>query len=187
MKKSCDYREITEEQLKKEIGRSEHRLKYKTVFKRTVSGMVTIAAAAVLIATLWFPVYRVTGHTMEPLLINGQFVLGFRTGNLARGDIGAFYYENRIVLRRVVAQAGDWLRVDGQGKLTVNGERLDGISAKNPVLEKENLTYPYQVPDGCCIVKADTDVSGIHFVSAEKIAAKVVLIIWPLHQITYFG
>ena len=187
MKRANGYKDITEDQLKKEIGRVEHRGRYREVFKRTASGLLTIAAAAVLAATLWFPVYRVTGHAMEPLLSSGQVVLGFRAAGLQRGDVAACYYENNIILRRVIAQSGDWLDVNAKGQLTVDGEVIVGSFPNQTVLGKEGLTYPYQVPDGCCIVSTDSGTGEIGFMTKEKIAAKVICRIWPLQQVAYFG
>lgn len=187
MKRINGYKEITEDQLKREIGRMEHRGRYRQACKRTASGLITIAAAAVLVATLWFPVYRVTGHAMEPLLNSGQVVLGFRTTGLQRGDVAACYYENSIILRRVIAQSGDWLDVNAKGQLTVDGEVIMESFSHRTVLGNDGLTYPYQVPDGCCIVCDDSGTGEVGFMTKERIAAKVICRIWPLQQVSYFG
>lgn len=187
MKRADGINDITEDQINMEIGRVENRRRYRQALKRTTSTLITIAAAAVLLATLWFPVYRVTGNSMEPLLSSGQIILGFRGSSLQRGDVAACYYENNVILRRVVAQSGDWLEVNGKGQLTVEGKVVSESFSDHEVLGKDKLQYPYQVPDGCCIVGSDHGEGEFVFMSKEKIAAKVIFRIWPLQHMTYFG
>lgn len=194
MKKGKVELDFTQVQLVREIDRIEHRRRYRFALRRTVMWLLTIAAAAVLIATLWLPVFRVTGDSMEPLLQSGQVVLGYRTQNLERGDLAAFYYENQILLKHVIAKAGDWIEVDDQGWVLVNGEGLQEDFVLTGILDADRVTYPYQVPEGCCFVigepagtSTDSGSAAVGLVAKEKIAAKIICSIWPLKRLEYFG
>ena len=112
-------------QIESEIKRVRYKRKYRTVMKSTIYMLITVAAVAILVATLWMPVLQITGASMEPTLIDGQFVVAVKNDDFEPGDITAFYYNNKILIKRVIAGAGDWVNIDAQGNVSVNGELLE--------------------------------------------------------------
>lgn len=186
--------ELTEQQLEKEIKRVQHGHRKCAALRSTVFILLVIAAVTVLAATLWFPVLRITGNSMEPSLESGQTVLTLRTQELETGDIVAFYHDNRLLVRRVIAHSGDHVSLDAAGRVSVNEEILDEPYLENTVLEPNDLTYPYQVPDGCVFVMGDhrsasmdSRLSEIGCVSQDRIVGKVLFCILPFHQFEYLG
>ena len=134
--------ELSQPQLVKEIIRLQDRRSRRVKILTTVSALLVVAAMAVLAATLWFPVLLITGESMAPLLQNGHVVITQRTQELQRGDLAAFYHENRILVKRVIADSGDWVDIDDDGNVSVNGEMLDEEYLQKAVLKPSNLSYP---------------------------------------------
>lgn len=194
MKKGIITLAPTEQQLEKELKRTQRNHRRRAAFRSTVSVLLVITAIAILAASLWIPIYRITGDAMEPLLERGQTVLAYRTSKLSPGDVAAFYYENQILIKRVIGVSGDWIDIDEQGRVSVNGTLLEEEYLTDAVLNPTDLTYPYQVPDGCYFVMGDhrassTDsrISAIGCMSQEKIAGKIIFRIWPLQRLEYIG
>lgn len=194
MKKNLIELNPSEQQLEKELRRRQLHRRQRAAFRSAVCILLIIGAATVLAATLWIPMFRITGNSMEPLLEQGQVVVTYRTTNLHRGDVTAFYYENQVLIKRIIAESGDWVNIDRQGNIFVNGEALEEEYLSEAVLGTTDLTYPYQVPDGCYFVMGDnravsmdSRMSTVGCVSQEKIAGKVLLRIWPIRQLEYIG
>ena len=186
--------ELSQPQLVKEIIRLQDRRSRRVKILTTVSALLVVAAMAVLAATLWFPVLQITGESMAPLLQNGHVVITQRTQELQRGDLAAFYHENRILVKRVIASSGDWVDIDDDGNVSVNGEMLDEEYLQKAVLKPSNLSYPYQVPEGCLFVMGDnraismdSRLSQIGPISSDQILGKLLFRIWPLRKLEYLG
>lgn len=180
----------TAQQLKEELRREQHKGDYGRTLRSTVYLLVVVAAAAVLAATLLFPVLRVTGTSMEPSLENKQIVLALKNSDFKRGDIVAFYYNNKILLKRVIAFPGEQVDIRSDGTVYVGGEPLQEPYLAEKSLGECDLEFPYQVPDGKIFVMGDhraTSVdsrsSAIGCISDEFVVGKVVLRVWPLQKI----
>ncbi|MBC8546844.1 signal peptidase I [Clostridiaceae bacterium NSJ-31] len=180
----------TGQQLKEELKWEQHKGDYGRALRSTVYFLVVVAAAAVLAATLLFPVLRVTGTSMEPSLENKQIVLALKNSDFKRGDIVAFYYNNKILLKRVIAFPGEQVDIRSDGTVYVGGEPLQEPYLVEKSLGECDLEFPYQVPDGKIFVMGDhraTSVdsrsSAIGCISDEFIVGKVVLRVWPLQKI----
>lgn len=180
----------TSRQLKEELRREQHKGDYGRTLRSTVYLLVVVAAAAVLAATLLFPVLRVTGTSMEPSLENKQIVLALKNSDFKRGDIVAFYYNNKILLKRVIAFPGEQVDIRSDGTVYVGGEPLQEPYLAEKSLGECDLEFPYQVPDGKIFVMGDhraTSVdsrsSAIGCISDEFVVGKVVLRVWPLQKI----
>jgi|GEM_PF-2836498 len=145
------------------------RLRYKQNFHRsvksTLSALITIVAAAVIVSTMLIPVLRVTGASMTPTLRNDEYVLCSKVSSLKQGDIIAFYYNNRILLKRVIGVAGDIIDIDEDGTVTLNGEVLDEPYISEKALGECDIDMPYQVPENrlFCYGRSQVRISGQPF------------------------
>lgn len=189
--KSKIIKEIpTIEELKAELDREKYKLKYANVLKNTIYTLITVAAVAVLIATLWLPVLQIYGGSMTPTLRDGEIVFSVKTSDVQQGDIIAFYYNNKILVKRAIASAGDWVDIERDGTVKVNGNVLDEPYVTEKTLGETDLKYPYQVPEGKLFVMGDhrtTSVDSRHSevgcVAEEQIVGKIVFRVWPIKKI----
>ena len=180
----------TSQQLKEELAREEHKDNYRKTLRSTLIVLVAVAAASVLITTLFLPVLQVTGSSMEPTLQTGEMIVTVKNGKFETGGIVAFYYNNKILLKRVIAQAGDTVNIDDAGNVSVNGTQLYEPYIEDKSLGQCDITFPYQVPDGKIFVlgdnrsvSIDSRSSSVGCISKEDIVGKAVFKIWPLNQI----
>jgi signal peptidase I len=183
----------TAEQLKGELKRIKYRRDFRRIFVSTVSSLIVVAAAAVLISMLFLPVLRVTGTSMTPTLENNQLVVCHRNGDFKRGDVVAFYYNNKILLKRVIGVSGDYIDISEDGTVYVNGEAIDEPYTDDKSYEKCDIELPYQVPEQQIFVMGDhrsTSIdsrsSVIGCVSEEAVVGKVMFRIWPLKEAGLF-
>lgn len=148
-----------------------------------------MAAAAVLIATLVLPIFRIVGTSMSPTLEEGSIALALKDKNVHQGDLVAFYYNNRVLVKRVIATSGEWVSIDANGNVFVNDQLLDEPYLKEKSLGSCDLDFPYQVPDGTVFVMGDhRDVSidsrtkAMGCISGDEMIGKLWIRIWPLKQ-----
>lgn len=179
----------TIEQLEAELTRVRHKREYGRTLRGTIYILVVVAAVAFLIASLFLPVLRVYGTSMEPTLKNKEIVVALKGSEFQRGDIVAFYYNNKILLKRVIGVAGDQIVIEKDGTVFVNGEELNEPYILEKSLGECDLTFPYQVPENRIFVMGDhRDVSidsrssTIGCIADEAIVGRVALRVWPLNQ-----
>lgn len=179
----------TLEQMESEIARLKYKRRYGSALRGTLYSLAVVAAIAILIATLWLPVLQITGASMEPTLTDGQLIVAVKNSDLESGEITAFYYNNKILIKRVVALSGDWVDIDRDGNVYVNGVLLDEPYLTEKSLGECTIDLPYQVPDGRVFVMGDdraisldsrTDAVGC--VSREQVLGEVVFRVWPLSE-----
>jgi len=182
------------EALEAELKRVRYKQRYNSVLRSTVFSLITVAAVAVLVATLWLPVLQIFGSSMTPTLQDGDIIFSVKSSELVPGDIVAFYYNNKILIKRVVATPGDWVDMDPDGTVYVNGRELEEPYLQEKHFGDADIELPYQVPEGKFFVLGDhraTSVDSRHTavgcVSQEQIVGKILLRIWPLNQITWFN
>ncbi|MBR6562398.1 MAG: signal peptidase I [Clostridia bacterium] len=176
--------------MKSELDRIRYRKRYATVIKHTVYALVAVAAAAVLVATLWLPVLRIQGGSMNPTLFDKDIVVSAKSGDCARGDVIAFYYNNKILVKRVIALPGDWIDIDGDGFVYVNNVRLDEPYVSERALGDCDIELPYQIPAAKYFVMGDhrsTSVdsrnTALGCVSEEQIVGRILFRVWPTKSI----
>ena len=145
----------TADQLEAELKRVKYKRRYGTVLKSTVFTLITVAAIAVLVATLWLPVLQIYGSSMTPTLQNGEIIFSVKTADFAPGDIVAFYYNNKILVKRVICGPGEWFDMDADGTAYVNGVALEEPYLAEKSLGEADIELPYQVPDGKIFVMGD--------------------------------
>lgn len=179
----------TLEQLKTELKRERHRRTYGATLRSTIYALITVAAVAVLVATLLLPVLQIYGESMAPALVDGDIVVSVKTSRFERGDIIAFYYNNKILVKRVIAGPGQWVDIDEDGNVYVDGALLDEPYLQERALGECNITLPYQVPDGRWFVMGDhRSVSvdsrdrSVGCISEEQIVGRLTLRLWPMDR-----
>lgn len=177
----------TIEQLEVELGREKYRWRFRRVLRSTIYALVTVAAAAVLVATLWMPVLQISGNSMAPTLTDGEVVISLKgSGNFQPGDIVAFYYDNKILVKRVIAGPGDWVNIDENGTVFVNEQELYEPYLVEKALGDCNITLPYQVPESKLFVMGDhrsvsldSRNTALGCVSNDQIVGQLVFRVWP--------
>ena len=151
--------------------------------------MITVAAIAVLIAVLFLPVLRIYGSSMNPTLDEGDIVVSLKGSNFKTGDIIAFYYNNKILVKRVIANTGDWVDIDDDGNVYVNNVKLDEPYITDKAFGDTDIKLPYQVPDKRIFVmgdnrsvSVDSRNTSVGCVADEQIVGKIVFCVWPFEN-----
>lgn len=180
----------TVQQLEAELKREKYRGRYWKMLRGTVAVLVVVAATAVLISNLLLPILRIYGSSMTPTLVNGNIVAAVRNGTYQRGDIIAFYYNNKILVKRVIGMPGEWVDMDESGNVAIDGEPLEEPYLTEKALGECDIELPYQVPEGRYFVmgdhrsvSSDSRSSQVGCVSEEQIVGKLLFRLWPLDEI----
>jgi signal peptidase I len=180
----------TAEQLRGELNRVRYKNRFRSTLRSTIFTLVVVAAIAILVATIWLPVLQIYGASMSPTLQNGDIVVSVKTTDFQTGDMLAFYYNNKILVKRVIAGPIDWVDIDADGITYVNGEALNEPYVVDQSYGDTNIELPYQVPDGKLFVMGDhrsTSVdsrnTAVGCVGQEQIVGKIVFRVWPLSDI----
>lgn len=145
----------TAEQLDMERRRLRYKRRYNRTLRSTVAILIVVAALAVLAATLWMPVLRVYGSSMAPTLHNGEILVSVKTKDFSSGDIIAFYHGNKLLIKRYIAGPSDYVNVDEDGSVSVNGTLLDEPYLAEKAYGEADIEFPYQVPDQRYFVMGD--------------------------------
>ena len=127
---------------KKEKKRILYKKKFRDTLKSTIAVLVVVAALAILAATLWLPVLRIYGNSMTPTLSEGNIVATVKTTEFQPGDVIAFYYNNKLLVKRVIAGPGDWVDIADDGTVYVNGKELEEPYLEEKALGETNIDYP---------------------------------------------
>lgn len=183
----------TPEVIEAELARVRYRETYARTLRSTFCALLAIAAAIVLLSALVLPVFRVNGTDMSPTLATGELVVTLRKAQVQPGDVIAFYYHDKIQIKRVIAVGGDVVSVDPYGEVTVNNQPLDEPYLTDKAYGECNITYPYRVSDGKIFVMGDhrsVSIDSRHTevgcVTQEQIIGKVILRVWPFSAIHVF-
>ena len=184
------YKLPSTKELESELRRENEKKRFRMTLRSTIFTLITVAAVAILVAVLLLPVLHIYGTSMHPLLSEGDIVLSMKKSDAKTGDIIAFYYNNKILVKRVIANPGDWVDIDKKGNVYVNNEIID-----EPYLQAEkafgecNIKLPYQVPDSRIFVMGDNRAvsidsrnTSVGCVADEQIVGKIVFTVWPLDR-----
>ena len=183
----------TKEQVETERKRYRRQKAYFKALRGTVYVLTIVAAVAVLIATLVLPVLQIEGTSMEPTLSNGDVVLLMKTTNFKHGDLCAFTWNNKLLIKRVVALPGDWIEIDTDGNVYLNGDKLEEPYVEHKALGECDLEFPFQVPQEQYFVIGDMRESSIDSrntvigcIPKDQIVGKVFFRVWPFKSIQFF-
>lgn len=188
--KNNDSPRYTTEELAEELGRVRYKGGYRWALRSTVYTLVIAAALAVLVATLWMPVLRIYGSSMTPTLMNNEIVLSVKGGEFKRGDICAMYYNNKVLVKRIVGCPGEWVNIDKDGNVFINGTHLDEPYVQEKALGDCDIELPFQVPEDHYFVmgddrpiSVDSRHESIGAVAVDQIIGKIMCRLWPLDKI----
>lgn len=178
------------EQLESELKKIKYKKDFRKILKSTVSSLIVVAAIAVLVSMLFLPVLRVTGSSMTPTMQNDELIICSKRSNFKQGDIVAFYFNNKILLKRVIGIAGDYINITSDGTVYVNGDKLDEPYVSELALGTCNIEMPYQVPDNRIFVMGDhrsvsidSRSTTVGCIADEYVIGKVIFRIWPFESI----
>ena len=182
------------EELKKELRRELYKRRFRRVLRSTVDALIVVAAVSAIIATLVLQVLQIAGTSMEPSLNDGDIVILAKTDRLETGDLCAFYYSNKILIKRVIATPGDYLWIESDGTVFVNGIELDEPYVQEKALGECDIEFPYQVPENAFFMMGDqreTSIdsrsSVIGCISTDHTIGKILCKFWPLSEFEWLG
>ena len=180
--------------LEAELKRVRYQNRYQAVLRSTVYTLITVAAVAVLVATLWLPVLQIYGGSMTPTLEDGEIVFSVKTNRMEPGDVIALYYNNNILIKRVIANAGDWVNIDEDGTVYINDAELIEPYLDAKSYGDADIEFPYQVPDGKFFVmgdhretSSDSRHTAVGCIAPDQVVGKIVFRVWPLEQFGTVG
>ena len=183
----------TKSQVETERKRYRRRKAYNKALRGTIYVLTIVAAVAVLIATLVLPVLQIEGTSMEPTLSNGDIVLLMKTTRFERGDLCAFTWNNKLLVKRVVGLPGDWIEIDTDGTIYLNGDKLEEPYVEHKALGECDLEFPFKVPQEQYFVIGDMRESSIDSrntvigcITKDQIVGKVFFRVWPFKSIQFF-
>ena len=181
------------ELLRQELRRERYKQRYGVTLRGTLGTLIVVAALAILAATLWLPVLQIFGSSMSPTLEEGQIVLSVKDTEFEQGELVAFYLGNKLLVKRVIAGPADFIAIEDDGTVYVNGQRLDEPYLKEKALGECDLDFPYQVPESRYFLMGDhreTSIdsrsSTVGCVAEEQIVGRIALCVWPLTEIRTF-
>ena len=181
-------------ELKAELQREHYKLRYRSVLRSTIYTLIVVAAVAVLVATIWMPVLQIYGSSMSPTLGEGNIVVSVKGSDFEQGDLVAFYLGNKILVKRCIAGPGQWVDIDEDGTVYVDGKALDEPYLTEKSLGDCNIELPYQVPDNryFCMgdhrsTSVDSRNTAVGSVAEEQIVGRIVFRVWPLPDFGTLG
>ena len=177
------------DQLQAELTRERTKFMFFRTLRSTVFSIVVVAAAAVLVAVLVLPILQISGNSMTDTLQDQDIVVALRGSNCETGDVVAFYFNNKILVKRVIARSGQWVNIDNAGNVFVDGVMLDEPYVADKALGDCNIKLPYQVPESRVFVMGDhrsvsidSRNTTVGCIAEEQIVGKLLFCAWPFER-----
>ena len=184
----------TLEALQTELEREKYKMRFRRILRSTVNALIVVAAIAAIVATLILPVLEIAGTSMEPSLNDGDIVLLMKTDKLETGDLCAFYFSNKILIKRVIGVPGDYLWINKEGTVFLNNEELQEPYVSEKALGECDIEFPYQVTENNYFLMGDHRATSIDSrssviggIAEDQIIGKIVCKIWPLSEFEWMN
>ena len=178
------------DQIERELERVENKRRFRTVLRNTFAVLASVAAVAVLVSTFLLPVMRVYSNSMTPTISENEIVIAVKTKDIRRGDIIAFYYNNRILIRRVVGMPSEMVSVDDHGVVYINDKIVGEPYVSERALGSSDIEYPFRVPDDGYFVLGDNRTASVDSrnsvvgcITQDQMVGKLLVCIWPFASI----
>lgn len=176
-------------QLKAELAREKHRSRYRRTLRSTIYALIVVAAAAVLTATIFLPVLRIYGTSMTPTVSESEIVVSLKGSSFEQGDVVALWFGNKLLVKRVIAGPSQWVDIDKDGNVYVDGEPIDEPYVTDKAMGDCNIELPYQVPDEKYFVMGDhrsisqdSRNTTVGSIAEDQIVGKIVFRVWPFED-----
>lgn len=180
----------TIDELEGVVKKERYKRNYFRTLRSTINTLLAVSAIAVLVAVLLLPVLQIYGSSMSPTLTEGDIVISVKSGSFETGEIVAFYYNNKILVKRVIGQPGDWIDIKGDGAVYVNGVPIEEPYVTDLAYGECDLEFPYQVPESRIFVmgdhrsvSVDSRSTTVGCIAEEMIVGKIVFRVWPIKEI----
>ena len=176
---------LTKSQIKSEIDREKYKSKYRVLLKNTIYSLIILFAVATILTFLFLPVLQISGSSMTPKYNNNDIVVALRTSKIKKGDIVALYQGNKILVKRVIATQGDKVKIDDDGNVFINGDKLNEEYVSNKQIGEYTIKFPYEVPDNSYFVLSDNRKNyndsrneKIGSIKSDDIVGKIIFRVW---------
>lgn len=194
MKKSQTVSVPSVEQLNTELNRINHRSRFRKLLRSTIYTLIVVSAVAVLVAVLFLPVLRIYGNSMTPTLNEGEIVISIKGADIDHGDVVGVYFGSKLLIKRCIALEHEWVNIDEDGNVYVEGELIDEPYLTEKAFGECNLELPYQVPDGSIFVMGDhreTSIdsrnTSVGCIDTENVVGKIVFRVWPFSEFGFLS
>ena len=180
---------LSSEAVQAELARVKYTERYKSTFRSTICVLIVVAAVTILIATTFMPVFRTYGDSMTPTLSEGDIVLALKGNNFDTGDVVGLYVGNKLLIKRVIAGPGQWIDINEDGDISIDGEKQDEPYVTEKALGDCNIELPFQVPDGRYFVMGDhrstsldSRNTAVGCIADEQIVGRIFFRVWPFGE-----
>lgn len=182
------------DQLTAELMRTKYRRKFSATLASTLLSLVLIVLLSFVASHFFFPVMRIHGSSMSPSFQSGDLLVALKGSDYARGDVIAFYFNDKLLVKRVIACEGDTIQIEDNGSVLLNEQLLAEPYLQDSAPGDCDLEMPYVIPSERVFVMGDhrelsldSRSSAIGCVAAEQVVGRVVLRIWPLNKIDFYA
>ena len=178
----------TIEELEAEINRKKHKQNQHHLMRNAIYVLIVVAAVTSLISIFFVRALKTFGSSMTPTLEDGDIVAVYLTDEAEPGQLVAFYFNNKLIIKRVIALGGSVVDMDEAG-VFVDGSPLEEPYLTEKALGEVSVEFPFTVPDGQYFVLGDNRITStdsrssiIGCVDPDNMLGRVIFKVWPLGE-----